>query len=87
MRAAEGILEDRAKDLQEFVEERVRTRVVVGDPAEVILRAAAEQGEVKNTLIAVGARGLGKGYDVRLGSVAKKILQASRGSVLTVVCC
>lgn len=82
LRAAEGILEDRAKDLQEFVEERVRTRVVVGDPAEVILRAAAEQGEVKNTLIAVGACGLGKGYDIRLGSVAKKILQASRGPVL-----
>lgn len=81
LRAAEGILEDRAKELQGLVEERVRTRVVVGDPAEVILRAAAEQGEVKKTLIAVGTRGLGKGH-VRMGSVAKKILQASRGPML-----
>lgn len=81
LRVAEGILEDRAKELQGFVEERVRTRVVVGDPADIILRAAAEQGEVRKTLIAVGTRGLGKGY-VRMGSVAKKILQASRGPVL-----
>lgn len=81
LRVAEGILEDRAKELQGLVEERVRTRVVVGDPAEVILRTAAEQGEVRKTLIAVGTRGLGKG-NVRMGSVAKKILQASRGPVL-----
>jgi nucleotide-binding universal stress UspA family protein len=81
LRASEGILEDRAKELQGLIEERVRTRVVVGDPAEVILRAAAEQGEVKKTLIAVGARGLGKS-GVSTGSVAKKILQASRGTVL-----
>ena len=82
LRAAEGILEDRANELQGLVDERVRTRVVVGDPAEVILRAAAEQGGVRKTLIAVGTRGLGKGY-VRMGSVAKKILQASRGTSST----
>lgn len=81
LRVAEGILEDRAKELQGLVEERVRTRVVVGDPAEVILRAAAEQGGVTRTLIAVGTRGLGK-ESVRTGSVARKILQASRGPVL-----
>lgn len=81
LRVAEGILEDRAKELQGLVEERVRTRVVVGDPAEVILRAAAEQGGVKKTLIAVGTRGLAKGYGP-MGSVAKKVLQAARGPVL-----
>jgi len=81
LRVAEGILEDRAKELQGLVKERVRTRVVVGDPAEVILRAAAEQGSMTRTLIAVGTRGIGKGH-ARMGSVAKKVLQASRGPVL-----
>lgn len=81
LRVAEGILEDRAKKLQGFVQERVRTRVVVGGPAEVILRAAAEQGEAKRTLIAVGTHGLGKEYS-GIGSVTKKILQASKGPVL-----
>jgi nucleotide-binding universal stress UspA family protein len=81
LRVAEGILEDRAKELQGLVQERVRTRVVVGNPAEVILRAAAEQGGVTRTLIALGTRGLGK-ESVRMGSVAKKVLQASRGPVL-----
>lgn len=81
LRVAEGILEDRAKELQGLLGERVRTRVVIGNPAEVILRAAAEQGAVMKTLIAVGTRGLGKEH-VRMGSVAKKILQASRGPVL-----
>ncbi|WP_047866165.1 universal stress protein [Rubrobacter aplysinae] len=81
LRVAEGILEDRAKELQGLLQERVRTRVVVGNPAEVILRAAAEQGGVTRTLIALGTRGLGK-ESVRMGSVAKKVLQASRGPVL-----
>jgi nucleotide-binding universal stress UspA family protein len=76
---AEGKLEDRARELEAILEERPQTRVVAGDPAEVLVDAAQEEGP---TLVAVGSRGLGTLERVRLGSVSTKVIRAGLESVL-----
>ena len=76
---AEGKLEDRARELEAILEERPQTRVVAGDPAEVLVDAAQEEGP---TLVAVGSRGLGTLERVRLGSVSTKVLRAALDAVL-----
>ena len=76
---AEGKLEDRARELEAILEERPQTRVVAGDPAEVLVDAAQEEGP---TLVAVGSRGLGTLERVRLGSVSTKVIRAGLEAVL-----
>ncbi|HEX4991738.1 MAG TPA: universal stress protein [Rubrobacteraceae bacterium] len=76
---AEGKLEDRARELEAILDERPQTRVVAGDPAEVLIDAAQEEGP---TLVAVGSRGLGTLERVRLGSVSTKVIRAGLEAVL-----
>jgi nucleotide-binding universal stress UspA family protein len=78
--AVEGKLEDRAGELEDILEERPQTRVVPGDPAEVIIEAERE-GEGP-TLVAVGSRGLGLEERVGLGGVSTKLIRAGLGAVL-----
>ena len=78
--AAEAKLEDRADELEDLMPQRPKTRVVAGDPAEVLLEAAQE-GE-RPTLVAVGSRGLGPVGRLRLGSVSTRVIRAGPGAVL-----
>ena len=78
--AVEGKLEDRTGALQDILEEQPQTRVVAGDPPEVLIEAAQE-GEGP-TLVVVGSRGLGLVGRLRLGSVSTKVIRAGLGAVL-----
>lgn len=78
--AVEAKLEDRAGELEVLLQQRPKTRVVAGDPAEVLLGAARE-GE-RPTLVAVGSRGLGPVGRLRLGSVSTRVIRAGPGAVL-----
>ena len=78
--AVEGKLEDRTGALKDILEEQPQTRVVAGDPPEVIIEAAQE-GEGP-TLVVVGSRGLGLAGRLRLGSVSTKVVRAGLGAVL-----
>jgi nucleotide-binding universal stress UspA family protein len=78
--AVEGKLEDRTGALKDILEEQPQTRVVAGDPPEVIIEAAQE-GEGP-TLVVVGSRGLGLVGRLRLGSVSTKVIRAGLGAVL-----
>ena len=78
--AVEGKLEDRTGALQDILEEQQQTRVVAGDPPEVLIEAAQE-GEGP-TLVVVGSRGLGLVGRLRLGSVSTKVIRAGLGAVL-----
>ena len=80
VREAEVKLEDRAGELGGILEELPQTRVVAGDPAEVLVESAQE-GEGP-TLVAVGSRGLSAVQRVRLGSVSTKVIRAGLGVVL-----
>jgi nucleotide-binding universal stress UspA family protein len=78
--AVEAKLEDRAGELEDILQQRPQTRVVVGDPAEVLMEATQE-GEGP-TLVAVGSRGLGPVGRLRLGSVSTRVVRAGPGAVL-----
>ncbi len=78
--AVEGKLEDRTGALKDLLEEQPQTRVVAGDPPEVLIEAAQE-GEGP-TLVVVGSRGLGLVGRLRLGSVSTKVIRAGLGAVL-----
>jgi nucleotide-binding universal stress UspA family protein len=78
--AVEGKLEDRTGALTDILEEQPQTRVVAGDPPEVLIEAAQE-GEGP-TLVVVGSRGLGLVGRLRLGSVSTKVIRAGLGAVL-----
>ena len=78
--AVEGKLEDRTGALKDILEEQPQTRVVAGDPPEVLIEAAQE-GEGP-TLVVVGSRGLGLVGRLRLGSVSTKVIRAGLGVVL-----
>ena len=78
--AVEAKLEDRAGELEDLLQQRPKTRVVAGDPAEVLLEAARE-GE-SPTLVAVGSRGLGPVGRLRLGSVSTRVIRAGPGAIL-----
>ena len=78
--AVEGKLEDRTGALKDIMDEQPQTRVVAGDPPEVIIEAAQE-GEGP-TLVVVGSRGLGLVGRLRLGSVSTKVIRAGLGAVL-----
>ena len=78
--AVEGKLEDRTGALKDILEEQPQTRVVAGDPPEVLIEAAQE-GEGP-TLVVVGSRGLGLVGRLRLGSVSTKVVRAGLEAVL-----
>jgi nucleotide-binding universal stress UspA family protein len=78
--AVEGKLEDRTGVLKDILEEQPQTRVVAGDPLEVLIETAQE-GEGP-TLVVVGSRGLGLAGRLRLGSVSTKVVRAGLGAVL-----
>jgi nucleotide-binding universal stress UspA family protein len=78
--ALEAKLEDRAGALKDILEEQPQTRVVAGDPPEVLIQAAQE-GEGP-TLVVVGSRGLGLVGRLRLGSVSTKVVRAGLEAVL-----
>lgn len=76
----EAKLEDRAGALKDILEEHPQTRVVAGEPPEVLIQAAQE-GEGP-TLVVVGSRGLGLVGRLRLGSVSTKVVRAGLEAVL-----
>jgi nucleotide-binding universal stress UspA family protein len=78
--AVEAKLEDRAGELEDILKQRPQTRIVAGDPAEVLIEGARE-GEGP-TLVTVGSRGLGPVGRLRLGSVSTKVVRAGLGAVL-----
>jgi len=78
--AVEGKLEDRTGALEEILDEQPRTRVVAGDPPEVLIEAAQE--EEGPSLVVVGSRGLGLVGRLRLGSVSTKVVRAGLEAVL-----
>ena len=75
-----GELEDRTGALEEILDEQPRTRVVAGDPPEVLIEAAQE--EEGPSLVVVGSRGLGLVGRLRLGSVSTKVVRAGLEAVL-----
>jgi nucleotide-binding universal stress UspA family protein len=85
LRREERALEDRVTEIERDLGVRPRIRIAVGDPAAVLLEAAAE-GVSEKTLIAVGSRGLSAMQRVRLGSVSTKVLHAAEGPVLVYPC-
>ena len=78
--AVVGKLEDRTGALEEILDEQPRTRVVAGDPPEVLIEAAQE--EEGPSLVVVGSRGLGLVGRLRLGSVSTKVVRAGLEAVL-----
>jgi nucleotide-binding universal stress UspA family protein len=81
LRHEERNLEELASKLEATLGSRPHVRIDIGDPAARILEAA-QDGGARNTLIAVGSRGLGRMQRIRLGSVSTKILRAAEGPVL-----
>jgi nucleotide-binding universal stress UspA family protein len=81
-RQEERKLQERARQLEEYLGARPRVRLDVGDPAATLIGAAEELHEGEQTLIAVGSRGLGPVGRARLGSVSTKVLRAAKGAVL-----
>jgi nucleotide-binding universal stress UspA family protein len=75
----EGMLEERASDLEKILGSRPETRISGGYPANVLLEASQE---VQPSLVAVGSRGLAGLIRTRLGSVSTKVVTAARGPVL-----
>lgn len=80
MRRAEVALEGRAQRVEALLGRRPEVRVVVADPAHLLL-SAAEQGDGP-ALLAVGSRGLGPLQRFWLGSTSTKVLRAAHGPVL-----
>lgn len=78
--ALEGKLEARAGALKDILEEQPRSRIVAGDPPEVLIEAAQE-GEGPS-LVVVGSRGLGLVGRLRLGSVSTKVVRAGLEAIL-----
>ena len=77
---AQGELEDHVATLPADVARRTTPRVAVGDAAQALLDAAAE--DPGHTLIVVGTRGLGPIGRLRFGSVSTAVLRQARGPVL-----
>ena len=78
--ALEGKLEDRTGALKDILDEQPRTRVIAGDPPEVLIEAAQE--DEGPTLVVVGSRGSGLAGRLRLGSVSTKVVRAGLQAVL-----
>jgi nucleotide-binding universal stress UspA family protein len=78
--ALEEKLEGRTGALKDILDEQPRTRVIAGDPPEVLVGAAQE--DEGPTLVVVGSRGLGQVGRLRLGSVSTKVVRAGLEAVL-----
>lgn len=76
---AEQALREVADRLEGSLGSRPEIRAVPGDPTDVILEAAGENGA---TLVAVGSRGLSAPQRARLGSTSTKIVRLAPGAVL-----
>ncbi len=61
-----------ARDMLDAAQVKYSFHIIVGDPAEVIARFAAERGIDE---IVMGTRGLGAVSNVLIGSVASKVIQ------------
>ena len=77
----ENRLTQRAADLGKLYGHRIGTRLVTG-PAAASLIKAAESGEARRTLIAVGTKCLSGLARLRHPSVSREILQLASGPVL-----
>jgi nucleotide-binding universal stress UspA family protein len=75
----EGMLQERAAELEGVLGSRPEVRVADGYPANVLLEASQEEWP---SLVVVGSRGLAGIMRTRLGSVSTKVVTASRGPVL-----
>src|SRR5215217_6742146 len=75
----EGMLEERASDLEKILGSRPEIKISGGYPANVLLEASQA---VQPSLVAVGSRGLAGLIRTRLGSVSSKVVTAARGPVL-----
>jgi nucleotide-binding universal stress UspA family protein len=81
LRRAEKALVERAGELEGRLGSRPQVRLVVGDAAACLLKAA-EENAPERTLLSVGSRGLGAIGRMRLGSASTKVLHAAEGPVL-----
>ncbi len=81
LRQAEMELEKRRGELETRLGSKPRIFIAVGDAAGDLVETADRRGG-KNTLIAVGSRGLGTLQRIRMGSVSTKVLRAAEGPVL-----
>ena len=80
--AVEALLDEYAGVLREFgVGREIEKRVVVGDPAELILTAATD---ATVDLIVVGSRGLNTAQRFLLGSVSSRVVAHAACPVLVV---
>jgi nucleotide-binding universal stress UspA family protein len=73
------MLDDRARELEQFLGGKPEVRLSGDYPAKVLLDASQE---VRPTLIAVGSRGRAGIARTRLGSVSTKVVTAAHGPVL-----
>ena len=78
---AEFLVGEARKSALEWGAEEVDTRVVLGDPAEVVVEYASER---EADLIVCGSRGRGRLKSLLLGSTSHKINQLAACSCLTV---
>ena len=81
LRRAEKSLLERSRELESRLGSRPKARLVVGEAASCLLKAAEEDAP-ERTLLAVGSRGLGAIGRLRLGSVSTKVVRAAEGPVL-----
>ena len=80
VRAARSRLEELAEELEPLAGTAPQVRVAVGEPADAIAEAAAE--EPGATLVIVGSRGLGMLERLRDGSVSTRVLRGVDAPVL-----
>lgn len=78
---AEMELEKRREELEGRLGGKPKMSIAVGDAAGDLVETAERRGG-KNTLIAVGSRGLGQFQRFRTGSVSTKVIRAAEGPVL-----
>ncbi|MGB3633636.1 MAG: universal stress protein [Rubrobacteraceae bacterium] len=81
MRRAEEHLSEQAAELESSSGLRSKTRAVMGYPALTLAEISREE---KQTLLAIGSRGLNAVKRVTLGSVSSNVLRTVEGPVLVV---
>ncbi len=81
MGVARDVVDAAAARCRSLGVKQVDEQVLVGNPREAIVRAAAERGV---DLIVMGRRGLGRLADMLLGSVSHRVTQTADCACLTV---
>ncbi len=81
LRRAFSALLERSRELESRLGSRPKARLVVGEAAASLLKAA-EKDAPERTLLAVGSRDLLMIGRMRLGSVSTKVVHAAKGPVL-----